>query len=389
MVTVKIINMYQWQFFILLYVEARTQAQTTDKVKQQWNTTASDTTTNNNNSDNNNTTTTIIAATTITATSTTTAITTTITSSTTLTPITSTSSFKFFGEVSLHSPNDDINAYCRNGGIMIGRGCVCFYPYTGTRCLDFACAHGISVGIRYDPDSLFFNKPCICDEDWSGDLCDIMKTNECNDRGEFRNGHCHCAGHFFGSQCQYVSRCDHGKRKHGRCLCNDGWKGDYCHNIICQHGYPDINNKSESCVCPARFTGTHCDRCSQKGPKIRPYPECNIDISKSKAKQQRQEAETQFRLRLRIMGVTSFLLLFLLITMIFFHRRRIYKRKRSERQNLRKREYEIRKTILEKAARTTERLNVEQRMEYVEEDRNYRDHIKTNRRLSHFPKLPK
>nr|CRZ21961.1 Bm2645 [Brugia malayi] len=299
----------------------------TDKVKQQWNTTASDTTTNNNNSDNNNTTTTIIAATTITATSTTTAITTTITSSTTLTPITSTSSFKFFGEVSLHSPNDDINAYCRNGGIMIGRGCI------------------------------------------------VEVIIQCNDRGEFRNGHCHCIGHFFGSQCQYVSRCDHGKRKHGRCLCNDGWKGDYCHNIICQHGYPDINNKSESCVCPARFTGTHCDRCSQKGPKIRPYPECNIDISKSKAKQQRQEAETQFRLRLRIMGVTSFLLLFLLITMIFFHRRRIYKRKRSERQNLRKREYEIRKTILEKAARTTERLNVEQRMEYVEEDRNYRDHI--------------
>ncbi|EJW72511.1 hypothetical protein WUBG_16582, partial [Wuchereria bancrofti] len=59
------------------------------------------------------------------------------------------------------------------------------------------------------------------------------------------------------------------------------------------------------------------------------------------------------------MGVTSFLLLFLLITMIFFHRRRIYKRKRSERQNLRKREYEIRKTVLEKAAGTTERLNVE------------------------------
>ncbi|OZC10574.1 EGF-like domain protein [Onchocerca flexuosa] len=116
---------------------------------------------------------------------------------------------------------------------------------------------------------------------------------QCNDRGEFRNGQCHCAGHFFGSQCQYVSRCDYGKRKNGRCLCDKGWKGDYCHDIICQHGYPDVNNKSKSCVCPARFTGAHCDRCSQKGPKIRPYPECNIDVSKSKAKLQRQEAETQ------------------------------------------------------------------------------------------------
>lgn len=34
------------------------------------------------------------------------------------------------------------------------------------------------MGVRYDPDSLFFNKPCICDEDWSGDLCDISKTNQ-------------------------------------------------------------------------------------------------------------------------------------------------------------------------------------------------------------------
>ncbi|KAL3983163.1 Laminin EGF-like (Domains III and V) family protein [Acanthocheilonema viteae] len=367
--------MHQWQFFILLYVEARSHAQTTDKVKQQWNTVSGITT---------------IFTTTTTITTTTTTITTTTTTTTTITtpiPITS-SSVKFFKEVLIHSPNDDVNAYCRNGGIMVGHGCICFHPYTGTRCLDFACAHGISVGIRYDPDSLFFNKPCICDEEWSGDLCDILKANQCNDRGELRNGHCHCAGHFFGSQCQYVSRCDHGKRKHGRCLCDDGWKGDYCHDIICQHGYPDINNKSESCVCPARFAGTHCDRCSQKGPKIRPYPECNIDITKSKAKQQRQETETQFRLRLTIMAATSFLLLFLVITMIFFHRRRIYKRQRSGRENLRQREYEIRKTILEKAARTTECLNVEPRTEYIEEeDRNRRNcwnHIKTNRRLSYF-----
>ncbi|VDK77728.1 unnamed protein product [Litomosoides sigmodontis] len=147
----------------------------------------------------------------------------------------------------------------------------------------------------------------------------------------------------------------------------------------------DINNNSESCVCPARFTGTHCDRCSQKGPKIRTYPECNIDISKSKAKQQRQETETQFRLRLTIMGATSFLLLFLVITMIFFHRRRSYKRQRSDRENLRQREYEVRKTILEQAARNTECLNVEQRTEYIEEDnRSSRNHMKTNRRLSHY-----
>ncbi|VBB35358.1 unnamed protein product [Acanthocheilonema viteae] len=157
--------MHQWQFFILLYVEARSHAQTTDKVKQQWNTVSGITT---------------IFTTTTTITTTTTTITTTTTTTTTITtpiPITS-SSVKFFKEVLIHSPNDDVNAYCRNGGIMVGHGCICFHPYTGTRCLDFACAHGISVGIRYDPDSLFFNKPCICDEEWSGDLCDILKANQ-------------------------------------------------------------------------------------------------------------------------------------------------------------------------------------------------------------------
>ncbi|VDN05859.1 unnamed protein product [Thelazia callipaeda] len=272
---------------------------------------------------------------------------------------------KFFGAVPIQSSNDDVNAYCRNGGIMAGHHCICPYPYTGKRCLDFACAHGISVGIRYDPDSLFFNKPCICDEDWSGDLCDISRANQCNDRGELRNGQCYCIEHFFGPQCQYVSRCDHGKRKHGRCICDTGWKGDYCQDIVCQHGYPDAENKSGSCVCPARFTGTHCDRCSQKGPKIRPYPECNIDILKSKARLQRQEAETQFRLRLIIMGVAICLLLFLALIMIFVNRRRIHKRKHSVTENIRQREFEIRKAILERAALSTENL-VAQRMEKLE-----------------------
>lgn len=38
--------------------------------------------------------------------------------------------------------------------------------------------HGISVGARYDPDSLFFNKPCICDEDWIGELCDVPTADQ-------------------------------------------------------------------------------------------------------------------------------------------------------------------------------------------------------------------
>lgn len=38
--------------------------------------------------------------------------------------------------------------------------------------------HGLSVGPRYDLDSSFFNKKCICDEDWAGDLCNIPITDQ-------------------------------------------------------------------------------------------------------------------------------------------------------------------------------------------------------------------
>uniref|UniRef100_A0A914RE42 EGF-like domain-containing protein n=1 Tax=Parascaris equorum TaxID=6256 RepID=A0A914RE42_PAREQ len=37
--------------------------------------------------------------------------------------------------------------------------------------------------------------------------------------------------------------------------------------------FSDTHNGSQSCICPARFTGTHCDRCAQYGPKIQPYPD--------------------------------------------------------------------------------------------------------------------
>ncbi|RCN49650.1 hypothetical protein ANCCAN_04274 [Ancylostoma caninum] len=37
--------------------------------------------------------------------------------------------------------------------------------------------HGISVGRRYDPLSLIFSKPCICNEGWKGDLCEYHLTD--------------------------------------------------------------------------------------------------------------------------------------------------------------------------------------------------------------------
>lgn len=61
------------------------------------------------------------------------------------------------------------------------------------------------------------------------------------------------------------------------------------------------------------------------------------------------------------MGIASFMLLFLIATMFFYNRRRIYKKKRSERRNIRQRRYEIRNSLLGKVARSTECLNVDQR----------------------------
>jgi hypothetical protein len=76
--------------------------------------------------------------------------------------------------------------------------------------------HGLSVGSRYDPDSIFFNRKCICDEDWSGDLCHIPIANICHDHGQYINGRCLCHGYYFGPRCQYVGKCINGKLQEGK-----------------------------------------------------------------------------------------------------------------------------------------------------------------------------
>ncbi|VDK49746.1 unnamed protein product [Gongylonema pulchrum] len=58
------------------------------------------------------------------------------------------------------------------------------------------------------------------------------------------------------------------------------------------------------------------------------------------------------------MAVACILLLLLAVTMIFVNRRRIYEKRRSPTENIRQREYEIRKTELEEAV---ENLTDEQR----------------------------
>uniref|UniRef100_A0AC35TLL8 EGF-like domain-containing protein n=1 Tax=Rhabditophanes sp. KR3021 TaxID=114890 RepID=A0AC35TLL8_9BILA len=204
---------------------------------------------------------------------------------------------------------------CFNNGKQENGRCTCIHPYTGPYCQDFACFKGLSVGPRYDPNNLFFNKMCICEDDWDGELCDIPTADQCNERGKFTNGACICNGFFFGPECQYVRKCDEGKLSHGRCLCNKGWEGDYCNEIVCQHGHPDTANGSQVCVCPTRYKGLHCNTCSQTGKHVTPYPECTVEIVPHSATIYRQKNDKQILHRFFAIFAACIFLSILSVTM--------------------------------------------------------------------------
>ncbi|CAJ0954717.1 unnamed protein product, partial [Mesorhabditis belari] len=256
---------------------------------------------------------------------------------------------------------DDPTARCRNGGIFEGGQCHCIHPHTGPTCQDYACtSHGKSVGRRYDPNSLFFNKPCICDEGWEGDLCEFRLTDRCSDRGEWVKDHCHCMGYFFGSECQYTSRCDQGTIRHGRCICNTDWEGDYCHQILCHHGYADTKNNSKSCVCPPQYKGIHCDECAQVGPKIEPYPKCVVNLYPRHAIQTRKKTKTEIRHRFIIIMCACAFLAVIALMMVFVHYRR-KKNKNPEVELARQQELDERTAMLTEQAMTSAMAPVAQR----------------------------
>ncbi|CAD6188367.1 unnamed protein product [Caenorhabditis auriculariae] len=199
---------------------------------------------------------------------------------------------------------NDPNAICRNGGIYSGGICHCIHPQTGSHCQHFACVHGTSVGPRYDRNSLFFAKPCLCDDGWDGELCEYKLADKCGTRGEWKNNRCECIGFFFGSECQYTSRCIEGKIKNGRCLCNEHFEGDYCDRIVCYNGTPNFNNRSLSCICPPKYTGRHCNQCTSTNPLVERYPVCTIPpavkrtVENAWANRRKQKEEMKKRLRL-------------------------------------------------------------------------------------------
>ncbi|KAK6012153.1 hypothetical protein OSTOST_22702, partial [Ostertagia ostertagi] len=124
----------------------------------------------------------------------------------------------------------------------------------------------------------------------------------CGNRGEWKNNKCECIGSFFGDECQFTSRCDNA------CICNKHFEGDYCERIICYHGYPNMKNMSQSCICP-----------NQVGPKIQPYPICTVNYNPSHARQSRKKTNQQYKYRFAIMvGAITFLVV-IAVSMCAFH----------------------------------------------------------------------
>uniref|UniRef100_A0A7E4VSY7 EGF-like domain-containing protein n=1 Tax=Panagrellus redivivus TaxID=6233 RepID=A0A7E4VSY7_PANRE len=205
--------------------------------------------------------------------------------------------------------------HCSNHGFFEFGKCRCLYPYTGLKCTDFACEHGLSVGARYDPQSPIFNKKCICDDDWSGDLCNIPIADQCNGKGQYVKGLCVCLDYYFGNRCQYVGKCDHGKLSEGQCTCEYGWEGDTCNEIVCHHGYttPELNHSS--CVCPPRHTGQFCDECKLTGIHVLPFPNCTEEHVPSPATISRQKTRGQIMNRLIFISIAAGVLLMLLFVM--------------------------------------------------------------------------
>ncbi|CAO4376756.1 unnamed protein product [Caenorhabditis nigoni] len=202
---------------------------------------------------------------------------------------------------------DDPRAPCRNGGIFAGGICHCIKGQTGDHCEHFECVKGLSVGFRFDPESLLFNEPCICEHGWKGEMCDYQPAEKCGNKGEWKKDRCECVGSYFGSECQYTSKCVEGFLRNGRCICDVGFEGDYCDKIICVYGTPDFKNRTLSCDCPEKFAGRRCEKCKKHGPLLEPFPHCELDPSKKKhiekAAEHRAKVKRGIRRRIQIICI--------------------------------------------------------------------------------------
>lgn len=83
---------------------------------------------------------------------------------------------------------------------------------------------------------------CVCQKDYVGVLCDHRRHCE---NGDLDNGFVDVAWEF----------------EEGICICDSGWDGIYCDEIVCVNGTLSAQNKSH-CDCDDYFTGAFCDICS-------------------------------------------------------------------------------------------------------------------------------
>lgn len=212
---------------------------------------------------------------------------------------------------------DDPKAECRNGGIFAGGICHCMNGQTGKKCEHFDCGNelgskaqgsnqirfpvkGFSTGSRFDPESLFLSSPCICPDGYKGELCEYQPAAKCGNKGEWKKDRCQCMGFHFGSECQYTSKCVEGFLRNGRCICYNGFEGEYCDQIVCVFGSRNYKNRTLSCHCPEKYTGRRCDQCKKTGPLLEPFPDCQLDPGK------RKHIEMAAQLRHKVKSGVSF-----------------------------------------------------------------------------------
>ncbi|GMT04127.1 hypothetical protein PENTCL1PPCAC_26301, partial [Pristionchus entomophagus] len=76
--------------------------------------------------------------------------------------------------------------------------------------------------------------------------------------GERQEGRCVCNLDYVGRHCEKKKMCDTFRRyQNGTCLaCMTGYTGEYCEDIVCEHG--EIDKTGLSCVCERPFSGPFC-----------------------------------------------------------------------------------------------------------------------------------
>ncbi|KAK7495277.1 hypothetical protein BaRGS_00013459 [Batillaria attramentaria] len=124
---------------------------------------------------------------------------------------------------------------CSGNGVCLHGQCQCFNGYKGSDC---SLADKINVTL-------------VC-------------AKNCSGHGVFDvdAGACVCERHFTGEDCQTeVCRleCVHGHCRNQRCVCDQGWTGALCDQLQCDHRCHTHGFCSNgSCVCDKGWNGKHC-----------------------------------------------------------------------------------------------------------------------------------